>query len=229
MADTVVLEKSTTQTLPGTAAAIRVVVADTDALCLLGVGTLLQSGDHYELVGTARSSDELERVADLSDPDVVLIDQRLFPGDLMAILDSLPLASADYRVIVTGCVSSGHMICDLFQAGVSGYLDKNDDLELYLLHAIDAVAGGRVYLSPTANSEYLCLMQSGEPVVAMDQEARAVLKLIAAGENPQTIAQQLGSSVRRVYWVQERLRRRFGAASNEAAMVQAMAEGYIIC
>lgn len=85
----------------------------------------------------------------------------------------------------------------------------------------------RPYLSPTANAEYLVAMQSLERDWRLDGEARAVLRLLAQGCHVGQIALALNIPPRRVYWVREKLRRRFGAVTNEHMMSRAAAEGFV--
>ena len=48
-----------------------------------------------------------------------------------------------------------------------------------------------------------------------DAEAHEVLRLLAQGCRPQEIALMRGVPVRRIYWVGNRLRSRFGAETDE--------------
>jgi DNA-binding CsgD family transcriptional regulator len=61
----------------------------------------------------------------------------------------------------------------------------------------------------------------------LDAEARDVLRLLAQGRRPQEIALMRRVPVRRVYWVNNKLRNRFGAEPNEQLMVRAAEEGFI--
>ena len=110
---------------------------------------------------------------------------------------------------------------------MSGYLYKSDDLCELLVTAIDTVLLDRPYLSPTANAEYLIAMQSPNANERLDPEARQVLQLLAHGEHAGQISKRLGIDKRRVYWVREKLRRRFGAKTNEHLIQRAAAEGFI--
>lgn len=126
-----------------------------------------------------------------------------------------------------GELADGLLIRDLFACGVAGYLYKSDDLRELLVTAIDTVLLDRPYLSPTANAEYLIAMRSPHANARLDVEARQVLHLLAHGEHAGQISNRLGINKRRVYWVREKLRRRFGAKTNEHLIQRAAAEGFI--
>ena len=60
----------------------------------------------------------------------------------------------------------------------------------------------------------------------MDDEARRVLQLLAAGGTVGSIALELQVTRRHVYWICEKLRRRFEATSSAHLIRRALAEGY---
>jgi DNA-binding CsgD family transcriptional regulator len=61
----------------------------------------------------------------------------------------------------------------------------------------------------------------------LDQEARAILQLLVQGHHTGQIACQLKIPLRRVYWVREKLRQRFGALTNEHMISRAASEGFV--
>jgi DNA-binding CsgD family transcriptional regulator len=61
----------------------------------------------------------------------------------------------------------------------------------------------------------------------LDLESRTVLHLLVQGQRVGQIAYHLQIPLRRVYWVREKLRRRFGANSNEHLVRRATTEGFI--
>jgi hypothetical protein len=54
-----------------------------------------------------------------------------------------------------------------------------------------------------------------------------VLRLLAQGCRPQEIALMRGVLVRRIYWVGNKLRNRFGAETNEHLIARAAEEGFL--
>lgn len=92
---------------------------------------------------------------------------------------------------------------------------------------LDTVMLNRLYLSATANSEYLIAMQSGAYNWRLNEEARAVLCMLAQGHSIDEIAAELDIIPRRAYWVRTKLKRRFGASTNEHLISRAAAEGFV--
>jgi DNA-binding NarL/FixJ family response regulator len=207
--------------------AIRIVLADDADLVIEGAQSVLNADHRFNVVGTARCMDDLLKTIEAGYPDVVVLSEWIHNLDILSAVEAIHKVRPNLKVIVMGGLADGLLIRDLFSAGVSGYLYKSDDLCELLVTAIDTVLLDRPYLSPTANAEYLIAMQSPNANERLDPEARQVLQLLAHGEHAGQISKRLGIDKRRVYWVREKLRRRFGAKTNEHLIQRAAAEGFI--
>ncbi len=206
----------------------RIVIADSSTLALAGAEYVLNGRRDTQVIGTVQDADTLKQALRVSAPDILLLRDRLDP-----LVDGLELIAEvlrdfpSIRLVVIGDTADGLLIRDLFALGVRGYLYTGDDLRASLLTAVDTVMLNRPYLSPTANSEYLIAMQSGAYNWRLNEEARAVLKLLAQGNSIEKIAAALAVTPRRVYWVRTKLKRRFGASTNEHLISRAAAEGFV--
>ena len=206
---------------------VRLVIADAADLIRLGMEAVLQR--HAECIVEASVSllTDLWVVAETK-PQVIVVDERLDPEiDILQIVEDVLRISPQTRVLVSGYLRDGLLIRDLFAAGCQGYLYKGDELQEWLVCAVETVMRDRLYLSPTANAEYLTAMQTPQRDWQLDQEARGVLRLLAQGQHVGQISLALDIHPRRVYWVREKLRVRFGAATNEHMISRAAAEGFI--
>ena len=207
---------------------VRIVIADDMDLALEGMKTILRQHSAFQVTGTYRLLAELLDALAAQPPDVILLGDRLEPGmDVLALVERVQQAAPRARLLVLGNLPDGLIVQELLTCGVAGYLYKPDPLGSCLLEALRVVLRGRPYLSPTANAEYLLAMQSYRAGWQLDTEARDVLRLLAQGSRPQEIALRRGVPVRRVYWVMDKLRRRFGAETNEHLMARAAEEGFV--
>lgn len=207
---------------------VRVLIADSMDLILAGLHTLLHQHGGIEITGRVQSLPALLDVATLQPPDVILLGDRLEPDvDVLTLVERVQSTVPQARIIVMSGIPDGLIVHELFACGVAAYLYTSDSLSECLDDAIQAVMRRRPYLSSTANAEYLIAVQSGRTEWSLDAEARHVLRLMASGYYPQGIALERGVAVRRVYWVQEKLRNRFGAETNEQLMVRAAEEGFL--
>ncbi len=203
-----------------------ILIADSSSLSVVGAETLLKARPDTTISKTENGSDLIVTVEGKR-PDVVLLGDRFDPLiDTLALVERILRAAPSTRIIVMGSLTDGLLVRDLFAAGAKGYLMVGDDLTICLPAAIDMALRGRPYLSPTANAEYLTAMQSPLRDWKLDTEARAVLRLLARGFHISDIANQLNIPLRRAYWVRLKLRRRFGASTNEHLISMALQEGY---
>ncbi|MBZ0278221.1 MAG: response regulator transcription factor [Anaerolineae bacterium] len=205
----------------------RILLGDEADVVLIGVQTILDWSDNWDTIYTARSGGELIEIAREAQPDVIVFNERLDPLiDVLALVERLKNAAPQSRLVVLGGQVDGLLVRDLFACGVLGYLFLGDDLGDCLPPALGTALNNRPYLSPTANAEYLVAMQSPLRNWQLDSEARAVLRLLARGLHISQIAEQMDVPLRRIYWVRQKLRKRFGANTNEHLISMAVSEGF---
>jgi len=206
---------------------MRLLLADEADLVLIGTQTILKDRPDWVVMQTARSADELLEAARCCQPDIILFNEHLDPQiDVLALVERLKNIAPHSHQIVLGSQVDGLLVRDLFACDVLGYLFSGDDLGDCLIPALTTVMNNRPYLSPTANAEYLVAMKSPLRDWKLDSEARAVLRLLARGLHINDIATQMDVPLRRIYWVRQKLRKRFGANTNEHLISMAVAEGF---
>jgi len=206
---------------------IRIVIADDADLVIHGARAVLMDEYRYQVVGTARSVAELLTLMEQTAPDLVLLSEWLYNLDILTAVERLRAVSPQVKLIVTGGLADGLLIRELLLAGVNSYLYKCDDLCELLPIAVDTVMRGRAFLSPTASAEYLVATQAATARNVLDKESRQVLQLLAQGYPTPEIAKMLDISSRRVYWIREKLRKRFDARTNEHLIQRAASEGFL--
>lgn len=204
----------------------QILIGDGSSLAAFGAETLLRQRPDTQVSIAACASDLLQMARD-QEPDIVLVGDQLDPAlDTLELVEQLLHTAPSTRLILIGAMSDGLMIQDVLALGVRGYLFTGDDLREVLLTAVDTVLRDRPYLSPTANAEYLVALQTGACNWQLDAESRAVLRLLAQGYTVGQIALERECTLRRVYWVRQKLRRRFGAVTNEHLIQRAVEEGF---
>ena len=204
----------------------RILIGDSNSLSVFGAKTLLERRADTEFIQAENSTILLDSAKTLQ-PDIVILGDQFDPLiDTLTLVEYTIHAGPSTRIIVIGTAIDGLVIRDLFTMGVCGYLAAGDDLSSCLITSIDMVLREYPYLSPTANAEYLVTLQGNNHGWHLDTEARAILRLIASGCTAREIAAQMNLKLRRVYWVTEKLRARFGASTNEHLISLAKAEGF---
>jgi DNA-binding NarL/FixJ family response regulator len=203
-------------------------VADEVDLTLEGVRTVLLEQHNIHIAGLYQTLAALLRGLARMPADIAVMSDRLEPDlDVLSLVSRVQQVAPRTDLLITGRQADGLVVHELLQAGVKGYLFKSDPLSEDIPNALRAVMRGRLYLSPTANAEYLTSIQSGRLRWKLDDEALEVLRQLAQGQRPQEIALLRGVPVRRIYWVANKLRRRFNAETNEQLMVRAAEEGFL--
>lgn len=212
----------------GISMAIKIALADDSDLTLIGIQSILDRHDAFQVVGTRLVFSEFLELIAATAPDVILLSDRLEPDiHVLTLIRTIQETTPQARLLILGHLTNGLVIHELLNCGVMGYLYRHDRLEDCLVEAIHTVKRGKPYLSPSASTAYLLAANVDNTGWQLDAEARDVLRLMANGYRPQEIAQLRNASVRRVYSVCERLRRRFGADTNVQLIALAAEQGFL--
>jgi len=127
--------------------ALRVVVADDQALVRVGFCGIIAATPGFTVVGEAGNGAEAVEAARRTRPDVILMDVR------MPVMDGIEAtrqitASTDVRALILTTFDLDEYVFAALRAGASGFLLK-DTLPADLLTAIRVVAAGDALLAPS--------------------------------------------------------------------------------
>jgi DNA-binding NarL/FixJ family response regulator len=204
-----------------------VVIADESDVMLLGILALIDKSSAVKIIGTTATFSQLILFLSSRKPMIVIVGNHFSDEkSLNQIIMRVKAASLRSRIIMLGTIISGNLIRELFSIGLSAYLYRGDNLSECLPDAIQVVQQNRPFVSPTVSTEMLINLQSPLFASMMDQEALEILRRLTQGETVDSIALQLNITSRRVYWIREKLRNRFGVLTNEHLISRALAEGF---
>ncbi len=130
------------------AAPIRVVIVDDDALVRSGLTMMLGGAPGVAVVGEAQDGTELLGAIDRHRPDVVLLDLRMPKLDGLGALALLRGQPRPPAVIVLTTFDTEEHVLPALRAGAAGFLVK-DTPPAEIVRAIELVASGESMLSPT--------------------------------------------------------------------------------
>jgi DNA-binding NarL/FixJ family response regulator len=127
--------------------ALRIVVADDQALVRVGFCGIIAATPGFTVVGEAGNGVEAVEAAQRTRPDVILMDVR------MPVMDGIEATrqitqSTDVRVLILTTFDLDEYVFAALRAGASGFLLK-DTLPADLLTAIRVVAAGEALLAPS--------------------------------------------------------------------------------
>ncbi|MGB3827271.1 MAG: response regulator transcription factor [Ornithinimicrobium sp.] len=128
--------------------AIRVVLADDDALVRTGLALILGGAPEIEIVGEAVDGREAVTIIAQAKPDVVLMDIRMPRMDGVEATAEVLTQPSPPKVIVLTTFDTDDLVVSALRAGASGFLLKSTRPER-LVASIRAVAAGEPILSPS--------------------------------------------------------------------------------
>jgi DNA-binding NarL/FixJ family response regulator len=130
---------------------IRVLAADDQRVVREGLAMLLGLLPDVEVVGTAADGHEALRLAEQTQPDVVLMDLRMPHLDGAAATRQLRDRCPDVQVIVLTTYADDRSVIDALRAGARGYLTKDAGAE-EIRRALHDVTRGRAVIDPAVQS-----------------------------------------------------------------------------
>ena len=144
--------------VPGATAAVRVFIADGQALVRAGYRALLESGGRISVVGEASSGEEAVAEAFRLRPDVVILDATL-PGLSCVEATGRMLADSGIAVMLLTATEHDERILATLRAGARGLVLKDTE-PAELLRAIELLARGDALLSPSLTRRLIAELAS---------------------------------------------------------------------
>jgi DNA-binding NarL/FixJ family response regulator len=173
----------------------KVLLADDHGVVRKGLRFLLQTDPDIEVVGEASDGREAVRMTEQLGPDVVVMDITMPQLNGIDAASQIVKRDPNIGIVMLSMHCDETFLVRALAAGAHGYLLK-DCAEADLLQAVRAVAGKKLFFSPTITQtlleDYMRQMQSEGLVTDREKE---VLQLLAEGKSNKEAASLLNVSL----------------------------------
>ena len=144
---------------------VKVLIVDDQVLIRAGIAAILRAAPGYEVVGEAQDGGEAVTMAELTEPDVVLMDIRMPETDGITATRRILGSGRENppRILILTTFDLDEYVYKALRAGASGFVLKDTPPER-LLAALKAVADGDTLFSPTVTRrlvEAYCAVEGG--------------------------------------------------------------------
>ncbi|WP_245218628.1 two-component system response regulator NarL [Stutzerimonas chloritidismutans] len=162
-----------------------------------GVRDLLELEDDLEVVAEAGNGEDAIKLAQQTEPDLILMDLNMLGIDGLETTRRMRDADIDARIIMFTVSDEQSHVLEALRNGADGYLLKDMDAE-QLIEQIRIAATGRMALSPELTqvlAEAIRVRPKPTGQVqfsSLTKREKEVLRLIAKGQSNKMIARKLG-------------------------------------
>jgi DNA-binding NarL/FixJ family response regulator len=165
---------------------IRVLLVDDEELVRSGLRLILGTEPDLDVVAEAADGEQGLALAELHQPDVVMLDIRMPGLDGIEVARRLAASGSPARVVILTTFDNDEYVYGALRAGASGFLLK-DAPATQLVSAIRAAAAGDAVLAPSVTRRVVDELGRRKPPAAIQRldvltdRERDVLTLMAEG------------------------------------------------
>ena len=210
---------------------IRVLIVDDHKVVQRGLLGFLKTETDIEVVGDAQDGSQALKIISELDaggrrPDVVLMDLQMPVMDGVQATREIRSRYADVEVVVLTSFVEEERVHAALEAGASGYLLKDADVD-EVSNAIRSAHQGEVHLDATVARRLMASLRAPkeDPLGALTEREREILRMVAAGKPNKQIAAELVISERTARTHVSNILRKLDLASRTQAALWAVREG----
>ncbi len=200
---------------------LKVLVADDHPLILHGLRRTLEACDDIDVIGEARTGDEVVPLVERRRPDVVLLDMRMPGLDSAECIRLIAASRPDVKTIVLSASDDRATIDSAVEAGASAYVLKSvNALDIPSL-VRQVAAGYTLFHSPAEHAA-----EDGEGPGLTAREA-TILSAIAGGKTTRAISAELWVTEHTVKFHLTNIYRKLGVSNRSGAVRYAVEHGLV--
>ena len=195
---------------------IRVLITDDHAIVRDGLRQIVGETQDIVVAAEASTATETLDIIRTTPVDVIVLDLNLPDRHGIDVLVQLRASHPQIPVLILSVNREPAYAVRLLKAGAAGYVGKDTAREV-LVEAIRRVAHGEKYIAPPlAESVAIHLVERGDkqPHEQLSDREFQIMLLIAAGQPPREIANELNVSVKTVGAHRAHILQKIGVRSN---------------
>ena len=186
---------------------------------------LLELDGNISIVGERENiEDALKQIMD-EQPDVLIWGSDLPTINIQAFLTKFQQYESATPILFYGSYADKAHISKILEAGVSGYLLRENALES-LVEAVRALARGECWFSPYI-SELVTPTDGREPTPDLTEREEKVLQMMAWGLSNQEIAKRLNITIRTVKFHAGNIYQKLAITTRAEAIAYAWRQGIV--
>jgi DNA-binding NarL/FixJ family response regulator len=196
---------------------VTVVLADDHAVVRAGIRNALEGLPNLEMVGEVGDGPELFATLALTQPDCLLIDLTMPDFEPLSAIHRIRALYPDLKILVVSAYDDNVYVQELLSAGVDGYHLKDQPLNDLRL-AVQRILAGERWISSRLLEKLVSNTGARPASPNLTRRQQEILRLLQQGLDNQTIARQIGLSVKTVENHLTRLYRQLGVQSRLEAV-----------
>jgi NarL family two-component system response regulator LiaR len=207
---------------------IRLLVVDDQTVVREGLAAILANYSDIEVVGQAEDGSQALKLAQQTQPDVILLDLVMPNMDGLTAIPKIKEVAPETRILVVTSFAENDRVYQAIKAGALGYILKDATRE-QLLQAVRDVAQGRASLQPSIAVRLIQeinhpseLLYTADPLTRRELET---IRLIARGLSNQEIATELVVHERTIAKYVSSILNKLQLANRTQAALYALREG----
>jgi two-component system response regulator NreC len=206
---------------------VRLVLADDHLVLRQALRALLEKRGLEVVADEADGRAAVDAVRRLA-PDVAVLDVAMPVLNGVDAAHEIARIKPDCPVILLSGVEDARFVKEALKAGVRGFVQKSQGSD-DLVHAIEEVLGGRLYVSPGASQAIVdaCATADNGGKSHLTPRERQVLQLVGEGKSTKQIAEALRISVKTAEFHRGRLMKKLNVHDTANLVRYAIREGFI--
>lgn len=213
---------------------INVLIADDHPIFLSGIKGVLAQNPSIHIVAEASSAGRMLAQVGMQLPHLIISDAHMPPDDMTTTVCTIKAQFPDIHFLIISAYDSDEQLFRFLNAGINGYILKEDAPEL-LLQAIQAIEQGGMWFSPRLMKRVLIpvftqrhMHTSNDAIVdTLSKREREVLALISKGLENWEIADQLCITKRTVQNHVSTIYQKLYIKSRSQAVLYAIRQGLV--